>query len=177
MIVWGTIDLGVDVTALLTFCLLLICAAITSAIAKRKGLNARAWAFFGLVFGILAIAVVPFWPRAGGNSAPQSYRPNMIVGLVGLAGIAILVTQTNVLTEMAKGTYDCDNLVSEIVSLSEEQQGGPRILGIFEIQSVTNQPDLTECKGLAVMSDQTKMYVTYKAYIEYDQWWIVYNFI
>ncbi|MCO5153394.1 MULTISPECIES: hypothetical protein [unclassified Shinella] len=164
-------------TALLTICVLLICAAITSAIAKRKGLNAGAWAVIGFVFGVFALIVVPFWPRSKSEQPAQSYAPNLIVGGIGLAGALVVLTQTNVLTELSKGTYDCDNLVPEIVSLSAEQASGAKILGIFEIKTVKKEPETTECTGLAVMSDQSKQNVSYKAYIEYDQWWIVYNFI
>ena len=74
----------------------------------------------------------------------------------------------------AKG-YDCDNLVSEIVALSDQNKNplfGIRIIDIVEPKTLSTAADRVECQGTAIISNGSRGTVKYRAYTEYDKWWI-----
>jgi len=74
--------------------------------------------------------------------------------------------------------YDCQNMKSEITSLSEKnaaQNGGVHMIGIINERPLTISPTLVECSAKAKWSNATDTSVTYKAYKEGGQWWLQYT--
>lgn len=152
-------------------------ASTTSGIAKLKKREPYPWAIAGLVFSVFAIPVALLWPSRKTDEKPSSIRNNLITGGASLIGAALILTNTNIISSIQGASYTCPGMVSEIVSLSAQQTGASaKILDIVNVSVVSTDDKNKVCRGLAIMSDQSKLNVTYKAYMEYDKWWIAYNF-
>lgn len=75
-------------------------------------------------------------------------------------------------------SYDCQNLIPEMLAISEknaQQSNGVTLVGIVGGKTVTSTPKLVECSGKAKWSNATEGPIAYKAYVEDDQWWLQYN--
>lgn len=102
----------------------------------------------------------------------------LAIGLIfaTIAGM-LLVYRFSDLTEdlTSYNYYDCENMKSEILAISKEnrdQTFGIYMIGIVEESELSKDETETKCRGTAIYSNTTKTKVTYRAYREYDQWWL-----
>lgn len=95
-------------------------------------------------------------------------------------GIAIAVTPVAValnwgaITSFFSTTYTCENLVAEVVKISESNAapGMPRVIGIVGASTVSTADDRVECAGTGVLSTTGRLPLNYSAHIEDGRWWI-----
>ena len=75
-------------------------------------------------------------------------------------------------------SYDCSSLVSEVVSISDTNKSAlvpVRIIDVVEGKTLSTADDRVECSGLAMLSNGEQLRINYRAYVEYDKWWIKYE--
>ncbi|MEP5760009.1 MAG: hypothetical protein ABJ327_12025 [Litoreibacter sp.] len=152
----------------------ILIAAFSSAVAKWKNRNPNNWIIISILLGPAGLLVVLF-PKKQSSGSVKSYHGNWVIGIISIVSLGVLFTQTNVVTELNKGTFNCDNIKSDVIALSENQTDNQKLLGLFEEKTILKQDTRVECEAIAVLADSTKSKVKYQAYIEYDQWWIKYE--
>ena len=74
-------------------------------------------------------------------------------------------------------SMSCEGIVETVMEISEgnRPQNGYSIVGVVEIETLSREKTRNECKGLAVLSNTSTLPITFRSYVEYDQWWIAYE--
>jgi len=78
----------------------------------------------------------------------------------------------------AANSYTCENLVPDIVALSKENESDlfpVRLIDIVEIRTVSTTDSNISCGGLGILNNRERSPVSYRAYVEFDKWWIEYD--
>lgn len=96
---------------------------------------------------------------------------------IGAGGLVVLV---GVLHFSGQGStaYTCDSMVPDIVSISEANQNAiftVKILDVVERKTISTGDARVECSGVGILSSGIKATVNYRAYVEYDKWWVYYD--
>lgn len=96
-----------------------------------------------------------------------------------IVGVAALAAYENrdaaALFLMGGSAYNCTNVIPEVVRISGETKGAIQVVGIGDSKLVSKTEDRLECTGTGVLATGQKVPLKYRAYVEYDQWWIVYE--
>ncbi|HEY8356685.1 MAG TPA: hypothetical protein VIL30_04410 [Ramlibacter sp.] len=110
---------------------------------------------------------------------PTKTKP-LLIKVLG-AGLLVAVAY-GIWTEMRPGgafnAYSCSNLVPEIVALSADNASAllpTKLAGVLEHRTISSTKDRVECVGTAMLSNGLRGEIKYRAYVEADQWWIVYD--
>ncbi len=73
--------------------------------------------------------------------------------------------------------YTCENLVPDVIGISEKNGGifNIKLVGVMDRQQISKTDTRLECKGQGVFATGIKMPIAYRAYEEGGQWWIFYE--
>lgn len=111
----------------------------------------------------------------GNINRPHNNKRNAAIGL---AGIAALLGWSVFAGSDQAAAYTCDNMVPEVLAMSETNQSAllpVKVLDIVERQMLVDNDTRVACRGVAILSSGDKASVNYRAYIEYDKWWVKYE--
>jgi len=99
-----------------------------------------------------------------GTSWPVAIAVMVVVG----GGIFAASKWDRIMIQLFGGSaYTCTNVINEVLAAS-----ATRVIGIGNPTQVSKTDDRLECKGIAVLSNGGRTNINYRAYLEFDKWWV-----
>lgn len=114
------------------------------------------------------------------EDAKGIFGPNWLAGGLAVATIvgAWVYTPTLLNRIFGYSDFSCAGLVSDVITTSKENARGLisiHIVDIVEVATLSTGDDETSCEGLALLSNTARQRVKYRAYREFDKWWVEYD--
>jgi hypothetical protein len=144
--------------------------AIIVAVAKKRGLNQGRWLAFGILFAIVALPAV-FLVRAGDRDRSLPIRNNVLVAVASVIGMVGVIYWPNIAPVLLG--YNCDTMIQAVKDMSQEKP--LKVIAIFDQSEISKTSENIECRGTALWSTGAKSPLTYKAFVDHEQWFISYQ--